>query len=131
MDKDQKYLIKACLKKANDKLSSAKKLFTAKKYDDSVSRAYYCVFYASQALLLCKNMTTKSHHGLVQMFGLHFMKTREFDPGIGIILNRLKDLREKGDYEIFSTIDNDDAKQAINDCRLFLKECKKYLSKYF
>jgi len=46
-----KEIIKDHLEKAERKLEVAEKLFNSADYEDSVSRAYYAVFHATQALL--------------------------------------------------------------------------------
>jgi uncharacterized protein (UPF0332 family) len=44
LDKNQKEIIKAYMETAKDKIESAEILFKYRKYDDTVSRAYYAVF---------------------------------------------------------------------------------------
>jgi hypothetical protein len=46
-----KEIIKGYLEKAKRKLEVAEKLFNPADYEDWVSRAYYAVFHATQALL--------------------------------------------------------------------------------
>ena len=52
MEATTKEIIKGYLEKAEKKLEVAEKLFNSADYEDSVSRAYYAVFHATQALLL-------------------------------------------------------------------------------
>lgn len=51
MEATTKEIIKGYLEKAERKLEVAEKLFNSADYEDSVSRAYYAVFHATQALL--------------------------------------------------------------------------------
>lgn len=39
------------IEKAESKLNSARILFEKDIYDDAVSRAYYCMYYAAKAIL--------------------------------------------------------------------------------
>lgn len=129
MDKKSADLIKACLKKARQKLSSSSGLIKSKNYDDAVSRAYYAAFYAAQAMLLSKGLSSKTHQGLIQLFSVHFIKTEILDKKMGSILVGLKDDREKGDYEIYSTLNKEDASEALSHAKEFVEAVETYLLK--
>lgn len=131
MDKKTSDLIKACLKKAHQKLGSSAKLAKSKSYDDAVSRAYYAAFYAAQAALIGKGLSSKTHQGLIQLFSAHFIKTGILDKKLGSILVELKDDREKGDYEIYSTLDKGDAYEALLRATNFVKSIEGYLKSLF
>jgi hypothetical protein len=129
LDQTTEKLIKSYFSKAENKLAVAKKLFNSKDYEDSVSRAYYAVFHASQALLLTEGQKAETHKGVVTLFGLLFVKTGKFSKELGKYLSNLKDDRESGDYELFSFIDEETAKVALEEAEKFLKEVKTYLQK--
>ena len=61
------------------------------------------------------------------MFGLHFIKTGKIDKKYGRWLNRLKDERENGDYDIFTSFDREDAENSITEAEEFIQEMKRYL----
>lgn len=130
MDKKIQSLLKGYINKAEEKLKMARKLFESEGYDDATSRAYYCCFHAAQAVLLTEGLSANTHQGLLNLFGLHFVKTGRFDNRFGKMLSNLKDDRENGDYEIYSAIDRETAQQAIKEAEEFLKEAKRYLAKY-
>lgn len=130
MDKKVQSLLKGYLSKAEEKLKMAKKLLENEGYDDATSRAYYSSFHAAQAVLLTEDLSANTHQGLLNLFGLHFVKTGKFANRFGKMLSNLKDDRENGDYEIYSAIDKESAEQAINEADEFLKEAKRYLAKY-
>ena len=127
MESITKALIIGYMHKANKKLEVAEKLLKSSDYDDAVSRAYYAVFHATQALLLTEGERAETHKGIVMLFGLLFVKTGKFSKNIGKYLANLKDDRESGDYEVFSYIDKDTAETAISESKEFLKEAKLYL----
>jgi uncharacterized protein (UPF0332 family) len=118
------------MEKAKEKLRSAETLLKNDEYDDAVSRAYYCVFHAAQAILLTEGLSADTHQGVVNLFGLHFVKTGKFERRFGKMLANLKDDRENGDYEIYSAIDQESADQAVQEAREFLKEAERYLAGY-
>lgn len=130
MDKKTQSLLKGYIEKAEEKLRMAETLFKNEGYEDAVSRAYYTAFHAAKAVLLTEGLTTGTHQGVVNLFGLHFVKTGKFEKKFGRMLANLKDDRENGDYEIFSAIDKEVAEDAVNEAREFLKEAKRYLGQY-
>jgi uncharacterized protein (UPF0332 family) len=126
-----KELIRGYLQKAEKKLQVAERLFASGDYEDAVSRAYYAVFHAAQALLYTEGERAETHKGLVTLFGLLFVKTGKFKKDLGKYLANLKDDRESGDYEVFSYIDRETARDAIKEAKAFIKESKLYLKKYY
>ena len=127
MDKEIVSLLKASLDKAEDKLETAEMLLKTKKYADAVSRAYYAAFHAAKAVLLTEGLSTNTHHGLMNLFGLHFVKTGKVGKKFGKYLNNLKDDRENSDYDIFSVIDAKVAEAAIKEAKEFVAEMQRYL----
>jgi uncharacterized protein (UPF0332 family) len=115
--------------KAEGKWKVANKLLNSGDYDDAVSRAYYAVFHAAQALLLTEGEKAETHKGVVTLFGLLFIKTGKFKRDLGKYLANLKDERESGDYEVFSYIDQETAETAVEEAKEFLKEAQDYLER--
>ena len=130
MDKQSISLLKGFMEKAKSKLAAARTLLKSKDYDDAVSRAYYAAFHAVQALLLTEDLSSSSHQGMINLFGLHFVKTGKFDKKFGRFLSNLKDDRESGDYEIYSFIDREVANNAVNEAKELITAIKKYLRRY-
>lgn len=129
METTSKQLVSGYLQKAYKKLEVAKKLLKSGDYEDSVSRSYYAVFHAAQALLLTDGEKATTHKGVVTLFGLLFVKTGKFGKNYGKYLANLKDDRESGDYEIFSYIDKETATTAAKEAKEFVRESKAYLKK--
>ena len=127
MEATTKALVTGYIQKAEKKLEVAEKLFKSGDYEDAVSRAYYAVFHAAQALLLTEGERAETHKGVVTLFGLIFVKTGKFGKNYGKYLANLKDDRESGDYEIFSYVDKETAETALNESKEFLHETKRYL----
>jgi len=127
MEPKIKDLIVVQIEKSKEKLDAAKVLLREGFIDDAISRAYYSMFHAASAVLLAEGITVDSHSALKTMFGLRFIKTGKIDPKYGRWLNRLKDERENGDYDIFTSFDHEDAQESINEAQEFIEEMKKYL----
>jgi len=75
-------LIDYRLEQADESLESAQILLEHKKCRPSVSRSYYAMFYAVQALLIRKRLITSKHSGAIALFNREFVKkniiNREF-----------------------------------------------------
>ena len=127
MEKELKEKVEKGLQKAGSKLKTARKLFEDGFYDDSVSRSYYSMFHAASILLMLKGIEVHSHSGLVQMFGLHLVKTGEIDKKFGKMLSQVKELREDSDYEVLFEASKEEAELSLQNAEKFLKEIKRYL----
>lgn len=47
-------------------------------YNTAMNRMYYACFYAVSALLVNEGIETKTHAGVRQMLGMHFVRTGKF-----------------------------------------------------
>ncbi len=128
MDKKTRTLVDGYLDKAGEKLRVAELLLKQKEFEDAISRAYYAAFHAAQAALLTEGLTASTHQGIVNLFGLHFVKTGKFEKKMGRFLSNLKDDRENCDYEIYSSVDADVAQNAVQEARQFLSAIQQYLA---
>lgn len=127
MDSTFKELLKSYLEKAERKLKVTERLLESNDYGNAISRAYYAVYQAAQALLLTEGQRAEDHKGVVTLFSLLFVKTGKFSKNLGKYLSNLKDDREASDYEVFSYIDHETAEEAVKEAREFIVEAKKYL----
>ena len=128
MEPKDRSLIIAQVEKRKEKLNAAKALLKDGFIDDAISRAYYSMFHAASAVLLSDGISVESHGALKNMFGLHFVKTGKIDKKFSRWLNKLKDERENGDYDIFTSFDTDDARIDIQEAEEFLEEMQRYLT---
>jgi len=121
--------IKIRLEKAKEKLEAAKYLLKGGFYDDAISRAYYAVFHAAKAILLLFNEDPKTHEGVLHKFGLRIIKEGILDKKYGVILRRLKEMRETSDYVILAYFTEDEIKEAIRAAEEFIHVIEDFLKK--
>lgn len=125
--KGRKEYVKLRIKLAAEKLRVAKLLFKNRKYRDAVSRAYYSIFYATRAFLLRYGQDPASHKGVDVLFhrfcATHKRPTADFAK----ILSLMRQARLDADYKEKVHITKEDAQEAINMARSFLKEIQKLL----
>ena len=84
---------------AENTLGEIDNLLALKYYNNAANRMYYACYYAVSALLIANGITTKSHDGVKQMFGLHFIRTGVFPSSYGRDYSNLFESRQTGDYE--------------------------------
>lgn len=127
MESVSEELIRGQVRKAEEKLAASRSLRDDGFKDDSISRAYYAMYHAASAALLSEGIAVESHSALKDMFGLHLVLSGKMDKKFGRWLNRLKDERENGDYDIFTGFDQEDVDSAIAEAEEFLVAIKRFL----
>jgi uncharacterized protein (UPF0332 family) len=91
-------LVKYRITKARETLEEVKLHIENELWNTAINRLYYACYYAVIALLLDKRIQPKTHNGVRQMFGLHFIKTGIIDNSLGKFFTDIFDLRQTGDY---------------------------------
>ncbi len=113
---------------ADQKLEVAEMLFEAGYFDDAISRAYYGMFYAAKAALLSIDIEVKSHAGVVNQFGLYFVKTGKIGREYNRMLSTAMQMRETSDYSLQVTSTQAHAASIIADLKLFIQKIKEVLN---
>ena len=121
--------ITALMKRAEKFLRSAEKLLSDGDFDSSVSRSYYAMLYAAEAVLLTKKLKFRSHRAVQAQFGKHFVKTGIFSVEMPRMLRDAYDLRLTGDYQYDVEVTQDQAAQSIAWAKKFVAEVRGYLEK--
>ena len=116
------------IERARKYIQSAGMLLESGDYESSVSRAYYAMFFSAEAALLCKDLSSSSHGGVLSTFGEHFVKTGIFPKTMGRALNRAFGKRQLGDYEHRFVISRKDAQEVLKDAISFVDEVARYLN---
>ena len=114
-------------KKALDLLDDAEYNFKGNRYNSSINRSYYAVFYAAKALLLKKGIDAVKHSGNIQIFGKEYVVNDNFNPKISKILSELQEDRLRVDYDYEYSSTQMIAKLDLENARKFIDECRKFL----
>ena len=88
------------IRKAKRRLDAAHHLLREGFYEDAVSRAYYSMYFAAKALLLKRDITVRTHKGLLSKFGLEFVNEGVVEKYYGRALRIAEELREEVDYSM-------------------------------
>jgi uncharacterized protein (UPF0332 family) len=89
-------------------------------YRSAVSRAYYAMFYATQAVLLTQGLHAKSHSGTLHVLNQHFVRPGLFPSDAYRLLSIAFQARQVGDYDPFSSISEQEAVTAVEQSERFI-----------
>lgn len=107
-DEEREILVGLQMEKAHRFLDQANEMRKQQYWDIASNRFYYACYHAVQALLIKNGLYAHTHDGLLSQFGLHFVKTGKIDKEFGAFLSRMEQLREKGDYNCYYAINEDE-----------------------
>ena len=116
------------LDQAVEEYEAANLLFEKEYYREAVSRAYYCMFHASQALLIIKDVYPKSHKGVIQKFGEEFIKPGLMEKKMGHILAQAETMRLKADYDVGVKISKEECEEILDNCEFFISQVKEMIN---
>lgn len=115
-------LIKYRLEKAGNTLFDAKKYFEGATPDSTVNRIYYAMFYAVNALLLTKGLSSSKHTGVRALFNREFVKKGLVEVHWGKFYSDMFDNRHEGDYKDFVKFEKEDVEIWLEKAEDFIKE---------
>jgi hypothetical protein len=108
-------------------LRAAEHLLAGGFHSDAVSRAYYAAFHFARAVLLTRELEPKTHRGVIQSIGLHFVKDGPMSEQSAADLAHLETYRELSDYNTAATFAEEQAREEIVRARRFIKACEQIL----
>lgn len=119
--------IPALIGRANKYLRSAALLIEAEDFESSVSRSYYAMLFATEALLLTRDLTFSSHRGVISAFGRHFVKTGLFPAEMRVWLQNAFDQRQRGDYFFEAVMEKSTAETVLTHATAFISKIAEHL----
>ncbi|NLJ00706.1 MAG: HEPN domain-containing protein [Bacteroidales bacterium] len=117
------------LQRAKQTLHEAMDIASRGHHIAAVNRLYYACFYAVNGLLIKNKIIVRTHTGVKQMFGLHFVKTGKLDPVFGRFYSRLFNDRISGDYDDFVSFDKEMVEELIPQAEEFICQIKELIQK--
>ncbi len=123
-------LVRYQIEKAYSKLSVARDLIRTNHFADSVGASYYAIFSAIRALLMLKEINTKTHEGAITMFNKYFVLDKKFPPGINKLIRDAKDIRERSDYGGFFIVEKKTAETYVEQAEQFVKRAEETMTEF-
>ncbi len=119
--------VRSLLTKSRHKLEAAKDLYKDNWFDDAVSRAYYAVFHAMNAVLISRGLSFSSHAQTIGVFNREFVKSGVFPKEYSQIIQDLFEDRQAGDYDVDTIIDEQAARESIDKAEIVISGIEQYL----
>lgn len=122
-------VIKYRINRANESLRESDNLFSNEFLFATINRLYYSCYYAVTALLIKNDIEVKSHAGVRQMFGKHFIVTGRISKEYGKFYSDLFDYRQDNDYRDLLVPEKELVIDLLKNARLFIKDVFKEIEK--
>lgn len=119
---DRKSLVELRIEKSFNALQDAQLLADNGRWPAAANRLYYAAYYAVSALLLKNGLSVKTHEGVIQLFGLHFVKPGIVDSSQGKLYSNLFSLRLTGDYDDDFNLTEEDVLPKMKNTESFIKK---------
>ncbi len=118
--------INGLIDKARESLTAARQMLDAGHAGFAASRAYYAMFYAAQAALLCKDLQFGKHSAVLAHFNKTFVKQGVFSPERFKEFRNAFDLRAQGDYGL-EPIPFEEVEGLLSQAQNFIGDVVEYL----
>ncbi|NEZ59931.1 HEPN domain-containing protein [Adonisia turfae] len=112
---------------AEEELVASQLLLQNTYYRACISRAYYAMYYATQALLTTRDIESRTHKGVLQQFSQSFVQSGDLPVSMAQNLKRTYGLRQLGDYEADVVLTEELATQALEAAVEFVEQVRRYL----
>lgn len=119
---ERQLLIRRQVEKAHHFLLQADEMMTLGHTDLAVNRFYYACYHIVQALFLQKQISVRTHSGIISQFSLHFVKTEIVSMEDGSLLARLFQLRQKADYNCAYDVSDEEARSLVEPSHHFVEK---------
>lgn len=106
--------------KARQLLHDVDVLIKNELWNSTINRMYYACFHAVSALLIKNGIEVKSHMGIRQAFGLHFVKAGKVSLEYGRIFSRIYDKRQSSDYDDFIDFTKEEVEKLYPQIKSFI-----------
>lgn len=117
----------AYLERAHRSLDAARTLSERGLLEEAMSRAYYAMFYAAQALLKSEGVERRKHSAVEAVLGQHFVKTGKLSIEHFDAFSEARALREQADYAILEKLQRPLVQERILAAEAFVSDVEKLL----
>ncbi|MBI4333209.1 MAG: HEPN domain-containing protein [Chloroflexi bacterium] len=121
--------VEVALKRADEALRGARMLLNGRELYGAVSRSYYCLFHAAEAVLYSRGIRAKSHAGLRSLFGEHIVKPGLMSREFADILRDAFNARQLSDYEVYAVIGLEEVTTLVDKAEHFVDAAKDLLKR--
>lgn len=113
-----------CLARAGEALEEARALCDVERWNGALTRAYYAMYQAAQALLSEADVVAKTHRGVqARLRELNVLESEALQH-----LAKAQQLREKADYDVTFHAEKADATEACERAASFVRDVERQLA---
>jgi len=127
-EENRNALVTLRLEKAKKAVTEAKDIIELGHWRVVANRLYYACFYAASALLIQKEITARTHSGVINQFGLHFVEKGLISREQNKLYGQLLGLRQTGDYDDWVTLTENDVIHLVEPVQKFIEEIEKIMN---
>ena len=113
-------IVKFRLDKAKDTFTDFLIMVENQRYNSAANRLYYVCFYAVTALLINDGHEAHTHKGVKKLLNWHYIKENKIEESFGKMYERLFNMRQKGDYEDWFVIEEQNIIQHVEPVKNFI-----------
>lgn len=113
-------VIKYRTDRAKESLKESESLYAGSFLFATANRLYYACYYAVTALLIKNDIEVKSHAGVRQMFGKHFILTGKITKDHSTFYSDLFDYRQDNDYRDFIIPEKEMIEELLLKTKIFI-----------
>ncbi len=120
-------IVRFRLNKAKETYEEACYLANGHKWNATVNRLYYACYYSVTALLAWHEIKTKSHSGVRNRLGFHFVKTGIINEKYAVFYSDIFDMRQASDYEDYLEYEKEDVLILLKPAEEFILQMEHFI----
>lgn len=120
MIKETEDIVRYRLQRARETIDEARLLLDGEHLNGAMNRTYYSMFYAADALLAARNLSSSRHSRVIAPFGQSFVTTGEFPRELYHQLDRAFDMRTTGDYKDLTVLEKATLQEMLENATAFV-----------
>ena len=125
---ERKAIVQIRIEKAKKAFAEIALLTDNALWQTAANRLYYACYYVVTALLTQNGIIAKTHQGVINQFGLHFVITGIMSQQEGRLFKDLFELRQVSDYADWITLNEGDIIPKIEPAEKFIAKIEKLLN---
>ena len=126
---ERKSVVEYRLKKAKETFAEISILIENQLWRSAANRLYYSCFYAASALLINDGYQPHTHNGVKSVLSQYYIKENKLEKSLIKTYGNLFNLRQRGDYEDWVIIDENDVKPLLEPAEKFIAEIENLINK--
>lgn len=110
---ERQAIVRYRLENAQKAFEEAKAIAGMGYWNIVANRLYYCLYYASTALLINNQLSVHTHAGMLTLMNQHFVQKGQLSRDEGRLLKKMFTLRQESDYEDFVEVTEDEIRMYL------------------